>query len=58
MPGTVVADARSVAVCTGDGLLQLRRVQPAGRAAMAASDWANGARPVGEVLGEPVEQGS
>jgi methionyl-tRNA formyltransferase len=58
VPGTVVADAGSVAVFTGDGLLRLHRVQPAGRASMAAADWANGARPVGEVLGEPVEQGS
>jgi methionyl-tRNA formyltransferase len=58
VPGTVVADARSVAVRTTDGVLRLHRVQPAGKAAMAAADWANGARPVGEVLGEPVEQGS
>jgi methionyl-tRNA formyltransferase len=58
VPGTVVGDPRSVAVRTGDGLLRLQRVQPAGKAAMAAADWANGARPVGEVLGDPATGGS
>lgn len=57
-PGTVVGDPRSVAVRTGDGLLRLQRVQPAGKAAMAAGDWANGARPFGEVLGNPATGGS
>ena len=36
----------------GDGEgITLLRVQPEGRPAMAASDWANGARPIGRRLG-------
>jgi methionyl-tRNA formyltransferase len=58
VPGTVVGDPRSIAVRTGDGLLRLQRVQPAGKAAMAAADWVNGARPVGEVLGDSATEGS
>lgn len=39
-------------VTCADGTLQLRRVQPEGKAAMAFEDWANGAKPVdGEPLG-------
>jgi methionyl-tRNA formyltransferase len=39
-------------VGTGSEALRLKRVQPAGRAAMSGRDWANGARPVaGENLG-------
>jgi len=51
-PGTIVALGRGVGVCTGDGVVELLQVQPAGKAPMAASDWANGARPVGERAGE------
>jgi len=39
-------------VGTGDGALQLERVQPEGKPAMAADAWANGARPTGERLGQ------
>lgn len=39
-PGTLVDDA----VATGDGLVLLRTVQPAGRAALDAQDWLRGAR--------------
>ena len=39
-PGTLVDDA----VATGDGLILLRTVQPAGRAALDAQDWLRGAR--------------
>lgn len=46
--GTVVDGPR---VLCGEGALVLRRVQPEGKAAMDAADWANGARPVGERLG-------
>lgn len=51
VPGTVVAVERGVGVCSGDGVVQLQRVQPASRPPMDASDWANGARPLGERLG-------
>lgn len=47
-PGEIGPD---LLVGTGAGLLRLDRVQPAGRAAMVARDWANGARPIGRVLG-------
>lgn len=39
-PGTLVGDA----VATGDGLILLRNVQPAGRPALDAQDWLRGAR--------------
>lgn len=51
IPGTVVGDLRSVMVCARDGVVELQSVQPAGKAPMAAGDWANGARPFGEQLG-------
>ncbi|QGF24536.1 methionyl-tRNA formyltransferase [Raineyella fluvialis] len=41
-PGLVERDRRSVHVHTGSGQLQLLRVQPAGKKAMAAIDWARG----------------
>jgi methionyl-tRNA formyltransferase len=47
-PGELVGDV----VATGAGGLRLRVVQPEGRAAMAAADWARGARvAAGERLG-------
>jgi methionyl-tRNA formyltransferase len=46
-PGTVVGDV----VACGAGGLQLVTVQPEGKAPMAFSSWANGARPDGVVLG-------
>jgi methionyl-tRNA formyltransferase len=50
--GTIVAVGRGVGVRAGDGVVELVTVQPAGRPAMAAADWANGARPIGELLGD------
>lgn len=42
-PGTVLAvTADGVRVAAGDGALRLETVQPAGKAPMAARDWANG----------------
>ncbi|WP_353827654.1 methionyl-tRNA formyltransferase [Agromyces sp. SYSU T0242] len=41
-PGEVVMDGRRVVVGTGDGAVELRRVQPAGRKAMGAADWWRG----------------
>lgn len=50
--GLVVEVADGVAVGTGDGLLRLRRVQPAGKRAMAIADLLNGAPDfVGSTLG-------
>ncbi|MFC4100991.1 methionyl-tRNA formyltransferase [Paenibacillus xanthanilyticus] len=44
-PGTVVAaDESGIKVATGDGLLLLTTVQPAGKKAMAASEWLKGAK--------------
>ncbi|WP_419841626.1 methionyl-tRNA formyltransferase [Candidatus Poriferisodalis sp.] len=40
VPGTLVDDA----VVTGDGLIRLRTVQPAGRAALDVASWRRGAR--------------
>jgi methionyl-tRNA formyltransferase len=48
-PGTIAAPGL---VRTGDSWIELLLVQPEGKAAMPASDWANGARPAGEVFGE------
>lgn len=51
-PGQVLADRRAVVVGTATGPVRLREVTPAGKRAMAAADWARGARiDVGEVLG-------
>lgn len=41
-PGAVEAARRSVHVDTGSGRLELLRVQPGGKRAMAATDWARG----------------
>lgn len=41
-PGLVERDRRSVHVHTGSGQLELLRVQPAGKRAMVATDWARG----------------
>jgi methionyl-tRNA formyltransferase len=47
-PGTVGPD---LSVATGSGRLELVEVQPEGKAPMPARSWANGAHPVGDVLG-------
>jgi methionyl-tRNA formyltransferase len=41
-PGELRSVGRRVLAGTGDGALELRRVQPAGRTAMAAADWWRG----------------
>lgn len=51
-PGTVTAtNAAGIDVATGDGVLQLTRVQAAGRKAMAAADFLKAHRLDGAVLG-------
>lgn len=53
-PGWVVRAGDAIAVGAGDGLLVLETVQPAGKRAMAARDFANGAPGfVGSVLPQP-----
>ena len=47
LPGEVRAARRTVQVGTGDGLLELLLVQPAGRRATAAADWGHGLRGTG-----------
>lgn len=56
-PGTIVGLDGGIGVRTGDGAIELVRVQPAGRAAMAAADWARGAQPLGARLGDDVGSG-
>ncbi len=43
-PGELRAGKRSVLVGTGDGLLELLQVQPAGKRVVAAADWGRGLR--------------
>jgi methionyl-tRNA formyltransferase len=51
-PGTVIAtSAEGIDVATADGVLQLTRVQAAGRKAMPAADFLKANRPEGAVLG-------
>jgi len=54
-PGTIVTEGdRGVLIAAGDGSVWVREVAPAGRARMAAADWARGARfASGERLGSP-----
>jgi methionyl-tRNA formyltransferase len=47
-PGSIAAPRL---VRTGDSWIELLMVQPEGKAAMPASDWANGAQPAGEAFG-------
>ncbi|WP_432533382.1 methionyl-tRNA formyltransferase [Kineococcus arenarius] len=49
-PGRVAVDKRRVLVGTGAGAVELGHVQPAGKRAMPALDWARGARPEDEEL--------
>ncbi|ROP26799.1 methionyl-tRNA formyltransferase [Pseudokineococcus lusitanus] len=52
-PGEPSVTRGGVLVGTGDGVVRLGWVQPAGRRAVDAADWARGARPApGEVLGD------
>ena len=48
VPGTV---SDGPTVTCGDGAVRLYEVGPEGRRPQSAQDWANGARPAGEVLG-------
>ena len=51
-PGTVIATSdQGIEVATGDGTLQLTRVQASGRKAMPAADFLRANRPEGAVLG-------
>lgn len=51
-PGELVVGKREVLVRTGSGAVRLGTVQPSGKRAMPAADWARGARPEpGERLG-------
>lgn len=57
-PGTVVRSPQGIAVATSSGALLLRTVQAAGKRAVAAQEYANGARGfVGAVLGGEPEGG-
>jgi methionyl-tRNA formyltransferase len=52
MPGTVIATSSAgIEVATGDGTLQLTRVQAAGRKAMPVADFLKANRPEGAVFG-------
>lgn len=53
-PGTVLAvDADGIAVQTGEGVLLLKEIQPAGKRVMSAAEWLKGARiAVGTEFGE------
>jgi len=45
LPGTVLsADGAGIAVQTGDGILLLTEIQPAGKRAMPAAEWLKGSR--------------
>lgn len=52
-PGTVLATAGGIKVATGDDVLNLTRVQLAGRKAVTAAEFANAHRIQGELLGAP-----
>ena len=43
-PGTLLETRKRCLVATGDGVLELLQVKPAGKKAMAATAWLNGAR--------------
>ncbi|WP_345802515.1 methionyl-tRNA formyltransferase [Microbacterium sp. AZCO] len=49
-PGEIVLVGRAVHAGTGSGPIVLERVQPAGKAAMAAADWWRGLRAEGSVI--------
>ncbi|MCA9262924.1 MAG: methionyl-tRNA formyltransferase [Planctomycetales bacterium] len=52
LPGQVVQSDKSLQVATGDGLLQIDRIQPAGKRVQSAAEFLRGyPLPVGEVLG-------
>lgn len=52
-PGRLILDPKRVLVVCGEGtLLQLRRVQPAGKSEMAAADWARGLSGKNLILGD------
>lgn len=53
-PGTVIAaDSNGIHVQTGAGVLVLKEIQPAGKRAMSAADWLQGARlEAGTLLGD------
>jgi methionyl-tRNA formyltransferase len=51
--GELVVEPRGVLVGTGNGVVRLGDVQPAGKRLLPAADWARGARPAaGERMGE------
>ncbi|MFT4282429.1 methionyl-tRNA formyltransferase [Microbacterium sp.] len=44
VPGRIIARGRDILLATADGTVVLTRVQPAGKSAMAATDWWRGLR--------------
>lgn len=54
-PGRIRAGRSSVHVGTGDGAVELVQVQPQGKKAMAAADWARGARVDGQRFDEETD---
>jgi len=52
-PGTASLQDGALVVATGDGELRLDVVQPAGKRAMAATDWWRGTRRAATLLGSP-----
>ena len=58
-PGTVVfANTKLVVVCTGDGMLELKRLQPQGKRSMQVSEFLCGRKiHSGDILGNPAADG-
>lgn len=48
--GTIVIDKRTLCVMTGNGLLQIDELQPAGKKRMAAKDFLNGNKNIAECI--------
>lgn len=55
-PGAVFAESGDVLVSTGDGLIRLDQVQPAGKKSMSAGDWFRGVQSPNAIRFEVVQQ--